>query len=240
MSQMINKIFEEQREFIDDLLSDLISQFVVGNDLDKEFYKDPIKIFLRYKDAIKDGFDWDEDVYITIQDVYQEVSEYKSFLSSLSLDDFKKFSDMYLYKAVTIFERMVNNYYQTLLELKYNFGIPKCNEIIQKLKTTDKLGWFLEVMIGKSYIQEPGWEIVRSYLDARNFFIHYKPEKARKYDKFGDLLNQEKLFKFLDEILVCHDFLKENNDKLLEHYERILNIKNHFLKVFAKKAPDII
>ncbi|MEK4053082.1 hypothetical protein MHB84_05475 [Paenibacillus sp. FSL F4-0087] len=235
----IQNIIFKNKDFIDEFISDIFSQYVVQNNLIQEYFDDPLKIWGKYRTSLKD-FDWHEDVYVDNNDIYQEVDRLKTMIIRISNEELKQFSDMYLFKAVSIYERMINSFYQSILGIKFGFDWNKCNQIIQKLKTIDKVGWFSEIIIGKSYLQEPGWGKVKPYIDARNFFIHYKPEKVRKYDKFENLLNKDRILEFLDEVLVCNDFLQSEDNYFQNHNKQLIEVKEHFSRTFAMKSPDNI
>ncbi|BBI36749.1 hypothetical protein [Cohnella abietis] len=153
----------------------LISSFIMSFGIDDLFIEDPdlgMKKFFELWKEYRPDFDYDNDIFIGVNDVAKEIGEFKLVLNQC--DD--AFMEMYLYQAVSIFENMLNDFYHDELMLKYDFSGTKVNAIITSLSTIDKVDWFLQMTIGKSYVGEHGWSVIKPFIDARNFFIHYKPD----------------------------------------------------------------
>lgn len=221
---------ENQKEKDDNTVSDyedlqvsLIATLIMSFRIDEIFIKNPdfgMKKFYEMWNVYKVDFDFDNDAYITVEKVEKEVEKFNLILGECK----EEFMQMYLFQAVSIFENMLNDFYHEELIIRYGFSGSKANSIIASLSTTDKVDWFLQITIGKSYKGEEGWGIIKPFIDARNFFIHYKPEKNIKYDKHQEMLKKMNIQLFLKETIEFYEFLykhSENTRRQRDNFEKV-------------------
>ena len=119
---------------------------------------------------------------------------------------------MFLLQAVALFENMINTHLQIELFLNYNFSIKEINNILYKLKTEDKLGWFLKIICGKDFTKSKKWKFIEDNLKTKNFFIHYKPEIEEKHEIYLKYLEISSIEKFLEYSLYCYNYLKKSTE----------------------------
>jgi hypothetical protein len=202
---------------------ELIATFIMSFRIDEIFINNPefgMKKFYEMWNEYKLDFDFDNDAYIAVNNVEKEIETFNLILKECK----EEFMQMYLFQAVSIFENMLNDFYHDELMNKYGFSGSKANSIIASLRTNDKVDWFLQMTIGKSYKGEEGWGIIKPFIDARNFFIHYKPEKNIKYDKHLEMLSKTNIQRFLKETINFYEFL-------YKHSENIRRQRDNFEKV---------
>ncbi|MES1040623.1 hypothetical protein [Peribacillus simplex] len=162
----------------------------------------------------------DEEKILDQKDIILVDSEFTSakdrFLNNLeSVEDdfFANNTDMFLFKAVSIFENAVNTFFNAELKVSKGIGNKKANEILRKIYTQDKLDWFLTLLCGDSYIDQKGWGVIKPFITTRNYFIHPKPTDINDHKKLNGILTKKSFVDFFDACSDCYFYLQDRRSE---------------------------
>jgi len=222
-----SKLSKMMEELEYDVLKAILPQLLVAYDLDSIYIKNEILAIKKiYKILGKEKILEDTGEFIIIANFRKEKRKFLSFVDKVGRKSFDDFSKMFLFYGVSLFENMVNQHLQGEMLLNHRMSVKEVNDILVKLNTEDKLGWFLEILSGKNFTKSKSWEKIKPFIKARNFFIHYKPEFGRKYSFYADLLTVNSMKSFLDISSKCYCFLaRMRSAKLRQYYDRIEKVE---------------
>lgn len=216
----------ENEEIVKGILITFLPQILVKKNLDELYINDQQAALKILREIFNNKDSINKELNILLELSF--TSKRNSILHVIdNIDDlmFTKCPEMYLIYSLSIFEAMINDFVHIELSNKLKSG--NINDIIKKLSITDKLGWFLELLTGHSFIRECSdkWGKIKPYIETRNFFIHYKPEEIDKYEKHQEKLSKKSIKNFLDVAFECESFLKEiHSEDTLNMNKRIDNI----------------
>lgn len=215
----------------------LLPQLIVASDLDDLYIRNE-KLALRKIDKIleKEKILKGKGEFLIISDFKKEKRKLLSFIEKLDREIFGDFPQMFLFYSVSIFENFVNQHLQGEIQLNYGMNIKEVNKILFKLKTEDKLGWFLEILTDKNFTKHKTWNKIEQFIKARNFFIHYKPELSDKHGYYSKLLTVNSIKVFLDASSKCYYFLNcVRSEKLKRYCDRIQRVQAIYDERYKKR-----
>lgn len=206
------------------LFLEILPSVLVDNDLDDLYLENELQALSKISEIINfsniKDFKW-----FVVHDDFPSVKE-KIFgkLENLNESDSDEVI-MILFYAVSSFESMVNHHLKNELDIK-NFSGNDINRIY-RLPVEEKLSWLLKLICGSGYTDNENWKLIKKFVEARNFFIHYKPTRLDNYHETSQLLTKDSLIIFLDAAYDCYSFLKEcHTDEYKRKLNRIERIKS--------------
>ncbi|ATF11610.1 hypothetical protein A616_06315 [Brevibacillus brevis X23] len=237
-------MLDDETEIVldDELRQSILEKFVpwliVHYELD-ELYKDNrMAAIERMLELLKTDKIFDrKDVIIIATEYEKNRNDFLEFLSSVDDVNFERNNEMFLFKAVSIFETMVNEFYSEELKFRYHFSLKKVNDIISRLSAEEKLDWLLQITSGDTYLDEPGWNKIKPFIRARNFFIHYKPQDANEHSRHSKLLTRDSLIEFFKACTDCYDFLNVRKFEGIHEYNQLLSEVTELFKVSPYQNP---
>lgn len=193
---------------------ELLPVLLVGNDLDDLFFRDEVESLIK----LKKEFEKPDFSVVVIQDFLSVKERILKRLRNLNkLDSDEKI--MLLIYMVSSFETMVNYHLHDELKVK------KLSEseigYALRLPVEGKLGWLLKLLYEKGYTENENWPIIKRFIEARNFFVHYKTSTIDTYNLQLNLLTKDSFMDFLEAACNCNSYLIEINSEAC---------KKHFLR----------
>lgn len=221
--------YPEIKNFSIKLFLQNLPQILVANDLDDLYFENELQALMKIQGMFNESsiknFKW----FVTNEDFLTVKGKIEEKLESLKKYDPDE-AVMILFYAVSSVESMINSYLHDELSIKELSE----NDIkkIYKLSFEEKLGWFLKLICNVTYTDKENWKIMKKYVEARNFYIHYKPSRLNTYYEYDQLLKKNSMKNFLEASCNCYFFLKnchtkEYKNKLsrIEHIESSLKEK---------------
>ncbi|MFC1787025.1 hypothetical protein ACFLY8_03220 [Halobacteriota archaeon] len=198
-------------------------QLVVNSGLYDNFIKNPVKATEKLQSILHKS---EKEGNLTAFIESDFLSDRKELLAYITKNQVRSpnIDIMFLLRAVSIFEDMINQHLQNELDINYPFNVKKINDVIlYRLSIEDKLGWFLKIISGKDFTKSKKWGFIKSNYKARNFFIHYKTEKEEKLDNYLKYLEISNIKKFLDYSRYCYNYLKKARSEKLKRHDKMVN-----------------
>lgn len=207
------------------ILKSVIPQIIVNYNLDDLYIKNEKRAMKKVLIILKDEQPITEEKTFIVFDFREERK--KLLVRVKNINDERSELIMILFYGVFLFESMVNEHIHTELTSKYGFNRKEVSDIIYRLSTDAKLGWFLKIINGKNYTKTKNWDILKKFIHARNFFIHYKPDTGERFDNHDNLLNVHSIKSFLDAANNCYSYLKKSrSEETKKFFDRVEEIKN--------------
>lgn len=204
------EIYKIQRE--------VISQIIVDNDLDDLYLKNENAALKKSQKLWKEAYESKNTDILVVKNFLRDKNLLISFIKKYE-KELNEISEMFLIEAVSIFETMINHHFETELKLNYKLSREKVEHILVKLNTEDKLSWLLIMISGKNFTKSKYWSIIKNGINARNFFIHYKPSLSKKYEKYLKMLEYDSITEFLSASTKCCEYLKKARSKVYQEYQ---------------------
>lgn len=213
----------ESEEIYRLIIEELAPVLIVKYGLDDLCIEDPNQALIELIKIFDDPEFSLEKIAYVVDDFLDAKERILTKLEYLNEDDPNEIL-MILFYAVSSFESMLNFHLHDELKTK-NLSEDDIESIL-KLSVDAKLGWLLKLICGSGYTENENWPILKKFVRARNFFIHYKPVTWEKYDNNSDFLNKESFNNFLDAAYNCHFYLKECHTEVYnDNHRRIELIK---------------
>lgn len=216
------------------LFCDLFSELLVCYNLDSLYYEDSSKALDLLKQNMKEeelSFEKRALVVVDFQTIREKILEK---IDSVDEDDNEEMI-MLLFYIVHSFESIVNQHIYFELE---NKGLTRgeIDRVIQRLATSDKLGWLLKIICSKEYTSNNEWSLLNKFIRTRNFYIHYSPDTFEAHDKHELHLNKKSFASFLDYAYDCYLFLKEcESTEVKDKLQRVQNLKGFMKNEFEER-----
>lgn len=209
-----------------------LPKLLVANNLDDLYFENELQALMKIQSMFNESsiknFKWivtNEDFLI----VKGKIEEKLEFLNDYDPDE----AVMILFYAVSSVESMVNSHLHNELSIK-NLSESDIKKIY-KLSFEEKLGWFLKLICNATYTDKENWKIMKKYVEARNFYIHYKPSRLNTRHEYDQLLNKDSMKLFLEASCDCYFFLKECHT---EEYKKKLSRIEHIESSLKEKYSD--
>lgn len=227
---------EDFKDASEKILREIFPWLVVNYDLDELYEKDPIeaaKIIMQKLDEeqILDQ----KDVMLVNKDFPLEKEKLVQLIKETNDDHFPDYNEMFLFKAVSLLEAMINIWFNDQLIFKEGITHAKANSILNKLSITDKMDWLLLLLTNNSFIHHPSWIIIKHFIKLRNYFIHFKSNGIDENTKNKESLTKENILKFLDASEDCYSFLMaRQSQELINYLKRLRSVS----KLFNSRHED--
>ena len=217
---------EEIKEMLSNIALSIFPQIVVHLGLENEFEKDKNSVMIKVLNYINDENQFSDDTLVSVvTNGYAKIDELLKHISSDN-DMVKQFPEMFLFEIFSIFEGFINHYLYSEAVLNYDFSLNKINTILSKLSTTDKIDWFMEMVVGQSFITSAAWGEIKPFLKARNSLMHLKPMEYTKEDMVKEKVTFESLVFLMEQIkLLSDEISKTKSTKMEENEQKIENIR---------------
>ncbi|MFY0518253.1 hypothetical protein ACOMCU_10535 [Lysinibacillus sp. UGB7] len=217
---------EEIKEMLSKIALSIFPQIVVHLGLENEFENDKNSVIIKVLNYINDENQFSNDTLVSVvTDGYAKIDELLKHISSDN-DLVKQFPEMFLFEIFSIFEGFINHYLYSEVVLNYDFSLNKINSILSKLSTTDKIDWFMEMVVGQSFITHSAWGEIKPFLKARNSLVHLKPMEYTKEDVIKEKVTCESLVFLMEQIkLLSEEISNTKSAEMEENEQKIENIR---------------
>ena len=217
---------EEIQEFMKEIALTILPQWIVQHGLEEEFEKDKDATLLRILEHMKEEDKFNDDSLIfVLKDKYTKLNDIENYmkLNKKIVDDFP---EMFLFEIFSIFEGFINHYLYSEIVLNYDFSLNKVNRILSKLAVADKVDWFMEIVVGKSFLGHSAWGEIKPFLNVRNSLIHLKPMQSNKETELNGKINFENLLYLKEQIVIISKEISQTRSiKMIENEEKIASIR---------------
>lgn len=207
-------------EWAHEILRAMLPPIIIEHNLFNMFIRNPDKASKRLQMILpKLKNDYFHNKYII---THSFESDKKLLIKLIKKSDFEimDFGDMYLMKAVAIFESMINEYFQNEIMRKFKtVSLKQVNHLLFSLPIEKKLRWLLLFLCNKDFTKSAYWVILKNTIQARNFFIHYKPETWKKQENYMDYITRKHILSFLKSAGYCHKYLQKYASQEQNEYE---------------------
>lgn len=211
-----------------------LPQILVNENLDNLYLEDELQAIMKI-DKMMNEPSFENFAFIEIPSDFPTVKEkILEKLDSLIENDIDE-AIMILFYAVSSFESMVNSYLHDELNLKdlSESDVKK----IYKLSLEEKLGWLLKLICNVTYTNNENWKTIKKYVEARNFYIHYKPTKMNTKSEHDKLLNKDSIKIFINTSCDCYLFLSECHT---DAYKEIINRIKRVEECVQERYPNYV
>ncbi|ATP40131.1 hypothetical protein CSE16_08740 [Solibacillus sp. R5-41] len=217
---------EEIQEFMRKLALSILPQLIVQHGLEEEFEKDKDATLSKILEEIKDEDTFNDDSMIfVIKDKYTQLHDIENYMN-LHKELVDKFPEMFLFKIFSIFEGFINHYLYSEVVLNYDFSLNKVSKILSKLSVSDKVDWFMEIVVGKSFLGHSAWGEIKPFLNVRNSLVHLKPMQSSKETELKEKITFENLLYLKEQIVVISKEISQTQSiKMLENEDKIAYIR---------------
>jgi hypothetical protein len=184
----------------------LLPALLVSANLDDLFLKDEVNALTKLKEALEEP-DFSVVIFTDFLGVKERILKKVENINELDHDE----RVMILIYLVSSFENMIN--YHLFEELKIKRLTATDINHALRLPVEGKLGWLLKLLYGKGYTENENWPMIKKFIEARNFFVHYKTSTIDMYNIHFYLLTKDSFKDFLEAARNCDSYLKENHNE---------------------------
>jgi hypothetical protein len=185
-------------------------QLIVSNDLYDLYIENEYEAIEKVLTLInEDEEEFKQIELLTYHNFTSEVNDLRELINSLSDEIVEKHKTMFLIHSITIFENMVNLYLQQELMTTSYLEKEDANRLLSKLGIEEKVGCFLKLIVNEDLTKNNVWSKIKPSIKARNFFVHYKPQDSRDYDKHRKNIAKKTILDLITAMEEAYDFLNE-------------------------------
>ncbi|WP_313891674.1 hypothetical protein [Psychrobacillus sp.] len=217
---------EEIQELMNEIVLSFLPQWIIQHGLEDEFEKDKDATIVKILEKMKDEDEFNDDSMIfVIKDNYTKLNDIEHYMN-LNKELVEKYPEMFLFEIFSIFEGFINHYLYSEVVLNYDFSLKKASLILNKLAVSDKVDWFMEIVVGKSFLAHSAWGEIKPFLNVRNSLVHIKPMQSSKETELKRKITFENLLYLKEQIIALSKEISQTQSiKMIENEEKIACIR---------------